>query len=72
MADDQVDVELPAGRLGDDEDRLVAQKRAAKEVRPFTGCAWKIAVWIWWWWRGGGAERRAPGSGRVGACNHQS
>lgn len=26
------DVELPAGRLGEEEERLVAQKRAAKEV----------------------------------------
>lgn len=26
------DVELPAGRLGEEEDRLVAKRRAAKEV----------------------------------------
>lgn len=58
-ADEQVDdVELPAGRLGDDEDRLVAQKRAAKEVR---ACVRACTVTCEF----GGGRERSSASGSI-------
>jgi len=37
-------VELPAGRLGDEEDRLVLQRRAAREVSGQVPVAWRRVV----------------------------